>query len=150
MTDTSTPPTADRPTPPAPGGLRRAALLAFRVVGGLALAAMVVQIVFAGLGAYGASFDAHRILGGIIGLTTVLMLAIVLVARPSWLTVGLTVLLVVLAMPVQTVLANLGDDTDAWFGGIHALNGLIIMGLTSRVAFGDKGFAASAPQGTHT
>lgn len=143
MTDTSITPTGDRTTRKAPGGFRRGAFLAFRVIGGIALAAMVVQIVFAGLGAYGASFDAHRILGGIIGMVTVLMLVIVLIARPSWPTVGLTVLLVVLAVPGQSVLARLGDDTDAWFGGIHALNGLIIMGLTSRVAFGDKGFGTS-------
>lgn len=139
MTDTTTAQT-DSPRPRNVGGFRRGVLTGFRVVGVVTLAAIVVQFVFAGLGAYGASFDAHRILGGVIGLLTLVMLILVLIARPSWLTVGITVLLVVLALPVQTVLANLGDDTDAWFGGIHALDGLIIIGLTSWLAMSTKGF----------
>ena len=139
MTDTSihTPTSTDRP-----GGLRRGALLALRALGALTLLACVVQIVFAGLGAYGASFDAHRMLGGTIGALTLVMLILVLVARPSWAAVGITVILVLLATAGQTILANLGDDTDAWFGGIHALNGLVIMGLLSRLAFGTQ-FASS-------
>lgn len=132
MTDTSI---HSHPTVLGPGGLRRGALAVFRGLGAITLLACVVQIVFAGLGAYGASFDAHRALGGIIMLLTILMLLVVLLARPSWQAVGLTLLVVVLATVVQTVLANLGDDTDAWFGGIHALNGLVIMGLLSRLAF---------------
>lgn len=140
MTDTSTHPAA---TSAGPGGFRRGSLTVFRALGALTLLACVVQIVFAGLGAYGASFDAHRALGGIIMMLTVVMLIVVLMARPSWLTVGLTVLVVLLTTVGQTVLAQLGDDTDAWFGGIHALNGLAIMGLLARLAFGEKGFAAT-------
>ncbi|UYM07599.1 DUF6220 domain-containing protein [Solicola gregarius] len=140
MTDTST---HSQPAVSGPGGFRRGALAVFRAIGAITLLACVVQIVFAGLGSYGASFDAHRTLGGIIGMLTVLMLIVVLVARPSWLSVGLTVLVVLLATAGQTILANLGDDTDAWFGGIHALNGLVIMGLLSRLSFGEKGFTAA-------
>lgn len=137
MTDTST---HSQPTVSGPGGFRRGALAAFRAIGAITLLACVVQIVFAGLGAYGASFDAHRTLGGIISMLTLLMLIVVLIARPSWVTVGLTVLVVLLASAGQSILANLGDDTDAWFGGLHALNGLLIMGLLSRLSFGEKGF----------
>lgn len=145
MTDISAPDSQSRNTPSTPGGFRRGAFLTFRVIGIVTLAAIVVQFVFAGLGAYGASFDAHRTLGGIIGMLTILMLIVVLLARPGWLTVGLTVLLVVLTVVLQSVLASLGDDTDAWFGGLHALNGLIIMGLTSRLAISSKGFESAAP-----
>lgn len=135
MTDTS----IHAPIPTAgPGGFRRGTLATFRALGAITLIACVVQIVFAGLGAYGASFDAHRTLGGIIGALALLMLILVLVARPSWPAVGITVLLVLLATAGQTILANLGDDIDAWFGGIHALNGLVIMGLLSRLAFGTQ------------
>ena len=135
MTDTST---YSAPAPSGPGGFRRGSLIAFRALGAITLLACVVQIVFAGLGAYGASFDAHRALGGIIMMLTVLMLVAVLIARPSWITVGLTVLVVLLTSVGQNVLAQLGDDTDAWFGGIHALDGLVIMGLLARLAFGEK------------
>ena len=141
MTDTSVhiPPTAH-----GPGGFRRGSLLVFRGLAGITLLACVVQIVFAGLGAYGASFDAHRVLGGLIGLATILLVVIGLLARPNWSTVGLAVLVAVLAMAGQTILANLGDDTDAWFGGIHALNGLVVMGLLSRLAF-NVGFPDDRP-----
>ena len=127
-----------------PGGFRRGSLAAFRAIAGLTLLACVVQIVFAGLGAYGASFDAHRVLGGVIQMLAILMLMLALIARPSWSSVGITVLTVLLSTVGQTVLAGLGDDTDAWFGGIHALNGLVIMGLLSRLAFSTH-FASPDP-----
>lgn len=137
MTDTST--TQGSPIRPGPapmGRVRRAALVVFRVLGVITLLAIAVQFVFAGLGAFDASLDPHRVLGGIIGMLAILMLVPMLIARPGWRWVLLTVLLVVLATVLQPVLAGLGDDTDAWFGGVHALNGLAIMGLTGRLTFG--------------
>lgn len=99
-----------------------------------------MQIVFAGLGAFGASFEAHRMLGGLIQLMVLLVLGVALLARPSLLTVGLSALVALLAIAGQSVLANLGDDVGAWFGGLHALNGLAVMALLERLSFGEKGF----------
>lgn len=132
MSDSATPPTAaaSAPTRPAPlSPARRGALVAFRILGIVTLLAGVVQFVFAGLGAFGASFDPHRMLGNAFGAATVVLLVLMLIARPGTRAVLLTVLLVVLAFAVQPLLANLGDDTDAWFGGLHALNALAMMGL---------------------
>ncbi|MGH3448103.1 MAG: hypothetical protein ACRDP4_10835, partial [Nocardioidaceae bacterium] len=54
--------------------------------------------------------------------------------RPGWLHVGLAALLLVLTAVVQSLLASLGDDTDAWFGAMHALNALVIFGLAGWLA----------------
>lgn len=140
MTDTSSqPPPAVR----APSRFRRRSLAAYRVVGIITLAAIAVQFTFAGLGAFGASFDAHRTLGDAIAVLTILMLVTVLLVRPDWQTVALTGLLVVLAVAVQNALASLGDDTDAWFGGLHALNGVLIGVLTARLASFGQGFTST-------
>jgi hypothetical protein len=60
-----------------------------------------------------------------------LALAIVvlaIVAKEGRQTVGLTVLLLVLTAVVQSALAGLGDDTP-FFGALHALDGLALLGL---------------------
>ncbi|PSL04254.1 hypothetical protein CLV30_106260 [Haloactinopolyspora alba] len=130
MSDTAT----TDPAPAAhPGRVRSTALAVFRVLAVATLAAIAVQFVFAGLGAFGASLDPHRSLGYAIAAACILLLIVMLVARPSRTATALAVLLPVLAV-LQMVLATLGDDTDAWFGGLHALNGLAIMGLTARLA----------------
>lgn len=130
------------------GSTRRGALIAFRVLGLLTLAAGVFQIVLAGLGAFGASFDTHRMLGGIIGIATIVLLILMLIARPSRSAVVMAVLLPVLAFGLQPVLANLGDDNDAWFGGLHALNGLVILGVLGRLTGMAAAETRSAPSTT--
>ncbi|UPK75269.1 DUF6220 domain-containing protein [Nocardioidaceae bacterium SCSIO 66511] len=120
---------------PATSSIRRGAFAAFRALGVLTLVACVLQIVLAGHGAFGAGYDDHRFLGMIIEALTVVILVLGLIARPSKSAVGVTVLLVVLATFGQYGLASLGSDQDAWFGGLHALNGLLIMGILSRLAF---------------
>lgn len=133
--------------PGAPSGFRRGSLTVLRVAAGLTLLACVVQFVFAGLGAYGASFEAHRTLGGFIQLMTLVILVVGLLARPSRLTVSLSFLVALLAIAGQSVLANLGDEVNVWFGGLHALTGLAIMGLLERLSFGEKGFDAARVHG---
>lgn len=130
MTDIST---FDPTTPRELGRARTAALAVFRVLALVTLAAIVVQFVFAGLGAFGASFDPHRALGYAIAGMSLLLLVAMVIARPSRQVTLLAVLLPVLAI-VQMILAGLGDETDAWFGGLHALNALAVMGLTARLA----------------
>ena len=120
---------------PTSSGIRRGAFAAFRALCVLTLVACVLQIVLAGHGAFGAGYDDHRLLGMIIEALTVVILVLALIARPSRSAVGLTVLLVVLATFGQYGLASLGSDRDAWFGGLHALNGLLIMGILSRLGF---------------
>ncbi len=135
MTDTHEPITT---TPPADAlhGVRAAAYRVFRVLAVLAAVAAVIQFALAGLGAFGASFDAHRTLGNFFPILPLLMLIVVLIARPGWVPIVLTVVLLLLSAAVQPLFATLGDDSSAWFGGLHALNGLVIMGLSGRLASG--------------
>lgn len=128
-----TPHTTPTSAPGALGPARRGALMAFRVLGILTLIAGVIQFALAGLGAFGASFDPHRMLGNLIGIATLVLLVLMLIARPNLRAVLLSVLVAVLAFGVQPVLANVGGDTGASFGGLHALNALAMMGLLSNL-----------------
>ena len=120
-------------------GLRRAAqagyrwlLLAFLVLG-------AVQIFLAGLGAFridnlGVSGETalapHRDVGFAMGGVALFILVLALIARPGVRTVIASALLFVLAVVVQSLLVSLADNT-VWFGGLHALDGLAILGIAA-------------------
>ena len=120
-------------------GLRRAAqagyrwlLLAFLVLG-------AVQIFLAGLGAFridnlGVSgetaFAPHREVGFAMGGVALFILVLALIARPGVRAVIASALLFVLAVVVQSLLVSLADNT-VWFGGLHALDGLAILGIAA-------------------
>ncbi len=59
-----------------------------------------------------------------------MILILALIARPGTRAVVLAVLLFVLAVLVQSVLASLADNT-LLFGGLHALDGLAILGIAA-------------------
>ena len=120
-------------------GLRRAAqagyrwlLLAFLVLG-------AVQIFLAGLGAFridnlgvsgDTAFAPHRALGFAMGGVALLILVLALIARPGVRAVIASVVLFLLVVLVQSLLASLADNT-VWFGGLHALDGLAILGIAA-------------------
>lgn len=103
------------------------------VVGALAMLMTMlafVQFALAGWGAFGGDFGAHGILGTTLGVISLLLLAAASIARPSRKVVWLAVLLAVLAAPVQTVLAAIGWNVNAWFGALHALGGVVVFALS--------------------
>ena len=120
-------------------GVRRAAqagyrwlLLAFLVLG-------AVQIFLAGLGAFridnlGVSgetaFAPHRAVGFTMGGVALVILILALIARPGIRAVVLAAVMFVLAFLAQSVLASLADNT-VLFGGLHALDGLAILGIAA-------------------
>jgi hypothetical protein len=120
-------------------GLRRAAqagyrwlLLAFLVLG-------AVQIFLAGLGAFRidnlgisgeTAFAPHRDVGFAMGGVALFILVLALFARPGVRAVIGSALLFLLAVLVQSLLASLADNT-VWFGGLHALDGLAILGIAA-------------------
>lgn len=113
-----------------------------RGLGILTTFALVVQFSMAGLGAFlgrhdaadhASDYDPHKMLGYLIAALTVLLLLSVVLARLGQRTVLLSVLLVVLAGPLQPLLAGLGTDSAAVWGAFHALNGLIILGVTATI-----------------
>ncbi len=117
---------------------------AYRVFAGLTallVLGIVVQFFLAGLGVFGVdgrelekatSLDPHRALGHILAGIALLMFIAALVARASKLEIWGSLALVVLIELVQALLASGGEDHD-WLGGLHALNGLVILGLAARL-----------------
>ena len=107
-------------------------LLAFLLLG-------AVQIFLAGLGAFridnlgvsgDTAFAPHRAVGFAMGGVALLILVLALIARPGVRAVLGSVLLFLLAVLVQSLLASLADNT-VWFGGLHALDGLAILGIAA-------------------
>jgi hypothetical protein len=130
----------DRPTPAAPRtGLRRAAatgyrwlLLAFLLLG-------VVQVFLAGLGVFSldgeqlgtdseTALDPHRTLGFMLSPVALAIVVLAVLARAGARAVVLSVVLLLLVGVGQSLLAALGEDTPL-FGGLHAADGLLILGI---------------------
>ena len=131
------------PPDPSPASaetrLRRAALAAYRwlLLGFLLLGA--VQIFLAGLGAFrldnlgvsgDTAFAPHRAVGFAMGGVALVILVLALIARPGIRAVIASVLLFLLVFLAQSLLASLADNT-VWFGGLHALDGLAILGIAA-------------------
>ena len=64
------------------------------------------------------------------GGVALLILVLALIARPGARAVIGSVVLFLLAFLVQSLLASLADST-VWFGGLHALDGLAILGIAA-------------------
>lgn len=101
------------------------------------LLAGLVQIFLAGMGVFdltgekladAGSLDPHRTLGFALGGLSILLLIGALIARVDARTIGVSAVVAVLANPMQSILAAAGENT-AVFGGLHAIDGLVILGL---------------------
>ena len=119
--------------------LRRAAQTGYRWLLLAFLALGAVQIFLAGLGAgridhLGVSGDTafapHRATGFAMAGVALVILILALIARPGVRAVIASVVLFLLAVVVQSLLAGLADST-VWFGGLHALDGLAILGIAA-------------------
>jgi hypothetical protein len=115
-------------------GLRRGAFLAYRWALLAFLLAGAAQIFLAGLGVFGLfdtggdTFAPHRALGFAMAGIAVLILVLALIARPGARAIVGSAVLVLLTSLVQSLLADLGKDHAA-YGGLHALDGLLILGI---------------------
>ena len=119
--------------------VRRGALAAYRwlLLGFLLLGA--VEIFLAGLGAFridnlnvsgDTAFAPHRAVGFAMGGVALVILILALIARPGTRAVVLAAVMFVLAFLAQSVLASLADHSVV-FGGLHALDGLAILGIAA-------------------
>ena len=99
---------------------------------------LVVQFFLAGLGAFetvhdkhfkDSNFDAHAGLGDFLVLLALIIAAIALFGRWSRFVTRVSLLLLGL-MVIQSLLGSLGADDSAWFGALHAVNALLIVGVT--------------------
>ena len=118
-------------------GLRRGAFLGYRWALLVFLLAGVAQIFLAGLGVFrvvdhGVSGDTavapHMALGFAISGLALLILVLALIARPGARAITGSVVLALLTNLMQSLLAGLADS-QAVFGALHALDGLLILGI---------------------
>jgi uncharacterized membrane protein AbrB (regulator of aidB expression) len=126
--------------------MRAGANAVFRWLAVLILAAIVVQFFLAGYGVFGgrtsdtssakfpevSTLDAHRALGDIIILLALILVLVALAAGKRGSAMGEPGGLLILTL-LQSVLAHLGTDTGALFGGLHVLNALAILAVAGRI-----------------
>jgi Family of unknown function (DUF6220) len=113
----------------------------FRVVAILTAVVIVVQFFLAGMGAFDgvhsgaaardtSNYDPHKAVGYAIAGLSVILLLLAVVARLGGRVIGIAAALLVLAGPIQPLLANAGEDSAAIWGALHVLVGLAIGALT--------------------
>ena len=133
---------------------RRIAFQLYRVLIALIAVACVVQIFLAGRGVFGihgsaslddqSSFDAHRNLGEIIGIGTLIVLLLALIMWDKRLILW-TFVLALLAEFVQHATAL---PKHPWVAGLHPVSGVAILGISASLAHSAwAGKRAAAPAG---
>lgn len=115
-----------------------------RWLAGLLVAAIAAQFLLAGAGAFHATgFGAHTGLGWAIAAVSLILLIVALLARrqqqASAILLG--------AVVVQVVLGVLGTNASAWFGALHALNALAVVGAAVNLARRTAPARSGAPVG---
>ena len=123
------------PDQAATSGVRRAARTGYRWLLLVFLLAVAVQIFLAGLGVFSFgngdraggdhAFSAHQGLGFALAGVSILLLVLAIAGRAGRLALWLAGALVVQTCLLQSLLDGLAGDT-AVFGGLHALDGLLI------------------------
>jgi hypothetical protein len=113
-----------------------------RGLASLSMALVVTQFFLAGAGAFGAtSFDAHKTVGSVLVLVVLLGLLVAALVRRhvahAAIFLGVTVL--------QLVLGTLGSD-EPWFGALHGLNAIAVMGAGGTFAQKAWGRGSAAPE----
>ena len=88
--------------------------------------------------------DPHRIAGSLLVLGTLLVLIAAGWARTSRRQVGMSAAFFVLGI-VQMLLAGLGTDNGAAFGGLHVLNAFLLTGLAVGLLVEDRRALGEAP-----
>jgi predicted anti-sigma-YlaC factor YlaD len=126
-------------------GLRRGALVGFRWALLAFLLAGVAQIFLAGLGVFrlqdqglaaagDSAFAPHRALGFSMGAIALVILVLAVIARPGGRAIAGSAVLVVLTSLMQSLLAGFAED-HVVFGALHALDGLLILGIAAYLYF---------------
>ena len=119
-------------------GARRAVDVAYGYLAAFFVLGVLFQVYLAGVGIFGinsakvanaSSLDAHRAWGAVLMVLSLILLILALIAWVSRATVTWTLVLALLVIVAQTALAAAGDSSK-WIGGLHALDGMVILLLS--------------------
>ncbi|HLK78422.1 MAG TPA: DUF6220 domain-containing protein [Streptosporangiaceae bacterium] len=119
-------------------GARRAVDVAYGYLGAFFVLGVLFQVYLAGIGIFGinsakvanaTSLDPHRTWGTVLMVLSVILLILALIAWASRATVIGTFVLALLVIVAQTALAAAGENSK-WIGGLHALDGMVILFLS--------------------
>lgn len=120
--------------------------MVYRVVVIVTTLAVVVQFFLAGMGAFhdvrehsDSRFSAHETFGYVVAALTLLTLVAALLARMDRQVIGLAAAILILAAPVQILLAKGGTDHNDVWGALHGLVGAgIVASLVNLIRMGRK------------
>lgn len=116
------------------------ARVAYRVTLTVFLLMGAVQIFLAGLGVFSSrgdpGFGPHRILGFTMAAVALVIVVLAVLTRSGGPAIGVAVVLLLLTGAGQSLLAGFGEG-NAFVGGLHALDGLVILGLAGYLQSSD-------------
>ena len=133
------------------GAGRRAAMTVFHWALAAFLLLGAVQIFLAGLGIFSVfqgthhAFDAHKTVGFVMGGVAVVILVAALAARAGRAAIIGSAILVVQTDLMQSLLAGLAGQ-HALYGGLHAFDGLAILGVAAWLWARSRPHAAQRPR----
>ena len=119
-------------------GARQAVDRAYGYLAAFFVLGVLVQVYLAGIGIFGinstkvanaTSLDPHRAWGTVLMVLSLILLILALIAWASRTTVIWTFVLALLVIVAQTALAAAGENSK-WTGGLHALDGMVILLLS--------------------
>ena len=119
-------------------GARRAVDVAYGYLAAFFVLGVLIQVYLAGIGIFGitstkvadaTSLDPHRTWGTVLMVLSLILLILALIAWASRATVIWTFVLALLVIVAQTALAAAGENSK-WIGGLHALDGMVILLLS--------------------
>lgn len=120
-------------------------VIVFRAVVIITVIAIATEFCLAGLGTFDgvhsgaaagdtSAFDPHKTGGYVIAALGAVLVILAVAARLGGRTVGMAAGVLVLAGPVQAILAHAGENDDAFWGALHGLVGALILGLVVALA----------------
>jgi hypothetical protein len=119
-------------------GARRAVDVAYGYLAAFFVLGVLFQVYLAGIGIFGinsakvanaTSLNPHREWGTVLMVLSLILFILALIAWASRATVIWTFMLALLVTVAQTALAAAGDSSK-WIGGLHALDGMVILLLS--------------------
>lgn len=119
-------------------GARWAVDVAYGYLAAFFVLGVLFQVYLAGVGIFGinsakvanaTSLGPHRAWGAVLMVLSLILLILALIAWASRATVIWSLTLALLVIVAQTALAAAGDSSK-WIGGLHALDGMVILLLS--------------------